>query len=131
MVAGATSSILLQLPGTVCCQVTGIWPSNRGRVTLILALAAAAATLWGVKVAMSEAQGQEKELVERGKLLRCSACLRGSKQSRSKQVDLHRHPRWINPQEELLIMVVAGLRGAGWGEGVLLSSRTLVVVSHE
>lgn len=89
--AGTTSSILLQPPGTVCCQVTGIWLSNRGRVTLILALAAAAAALWGVKVAVSEAQGQEKELVECGKLLRCSACLRGSTQSRSKQVDLHRH----------------------------------------
>ena len=98
---------------------------------LILAFVAVAATPWGMKVATSEVQGQEKELVERGEPLRCSACLGGSMRSRSKQVDLHRHPRWIKPQEELVIVVHAGLRAAGWGGGMLLRSRTLVVASSE
>lgn len=61
---------------------------------------------------MSEVQGQEREPVERGERLRCSACLGGSVWSRSKQVDHHRHPKWINLQEELVIVVCAGLRAA-------------------
>lgn len=80
---------------------------------------------------MSEGQGQEKELVERGDPLRCSACLGGSMQSRSKQVDLHRCSGWIDPQEELVIVVHAGLRAAGWGGGMLPRARTSVVASSE
>lgn len=98
---------------------------------LILVFAAVAATPWRVKVAVFEVQGQEKELVEHGEPLRCSARLGGSKQNRSKQFDFHRCPRWINPQEELVIVVRAGLRAAGWGGGMLLRSRTLVVAYSE
>lgn len=51
--------------------------------------------------------------------------------SRSKQVDLHRCPRWINPQWGLVTVVCAGLRAVGWGRGMLLRSRTSACASSE
>lgn len=126
-----TSSILLQPPSAIRCQVTGSWPPRCGHVMLILVFVVVAAAPWSMKVAVPEVQGQEKMLVEHGEPLRCSACLGGSLRSRSKQVDLHRRPRWINPQEELVILVHAGLRTAGWGGGMLLRSRASVVASSE
>lgn len=87
----------------------GSWLLRRGHVMLILVFVAVAATPWGVKVTPSKVQGQEKELVEHGEPFRCSACLVGG--VHAEQVDLHRCPRRINPQEELVIMVHAGLGG--------------------